>query len=192
MDNHPLLSLVVARSKIGVIGCDNRLPWNVPSDLKRFKEITMGHPIVMCRNTFQSIGRPLPGRKNIVVSRDPVLLNSRRFEGVELFGDLDSALLRAEVVCNETGVSEIMVVGGGEVFNSLLTRADKIYLTEIDVIIDDPNAIYFSADFSGWRQTKRLTYRGPNDEFSYSYAEYERYRSSASASAGYSAIMAAE
>ncbi|WP_373504857.1 dihydrofolate reductase [Aestuariivirga sp.] len=174
MDNRPLLSLVVARSRNGVIGCDNRLPWNVPSDLKRFKEVTMGHPIVMGRNTFESIGRPLPGRTNIVVSRDPIHLRSTVKNGIEVFDNLEDALFRAEHVCMASGVSEVMVVGGGEVFNSLLPRADKIYLTEIDVFIDDPAAIYFDVDLSGWAETYKLSGRGANDEYSSSYLILER------------------
>jgi dihydrofolate reductase len=105
----------------GVIGRDNTLPWHLPEDLKRFKRLTMGKPIVMGRKTFESIGKPLPGRQNIVVTRDA---NYRR-EGVTVVNDAESALRAAGAV------PEIMVIGGAELFRALLPRARRIHLTRV-------------------------------------------------------------
>lgn len=105
----------------GVIGRDNTLPWHLPEDLKRFKRLTMGKPILMGRKTFESIGKPLPGRENIVVTRDT---NYHR-EGVTVVHDLDGALRAAG------NAPEIMVIGGAELFRALLPRAGRIHLTRV-------------------------------------------------------------
>lgn len=117
----PRITLIVAVADNGVIGRDNTLPWHLPEDLKRFKRLTMGKPIVMGRKTFESIGKPLPGRQNIVVTRDA---NYRR-EGVTVVNDAESALRAAGAV------PEIMVIGGAELFRALLPRARRIHLTRV-------------------------------------------------------------
>jgi dihydrofolate reductase len=119
--SQPLITLIVAVADSGVIGRDNTLPWHLPEDLKRFKRLTMGKPIVMGRKTFESIGKPLPGRQNIVVTRDT---NYRR-EGVTVVHDAEAALRAAGPV------AEIMVIGGAELFGVLLPRAGRIHLTRV-------------------------------------------------------------
>ncbi len=115
------ITLIVAVADSGVIGRDNSLPWHLPEDLKRFKRLTMGKPIVMGRKTYESIGKPLPGRQNIVVTRDT---NYRR-EGVTVVHDAEAALRAAGPV------PEIMVIGGAELFAALLPRAGRIHLTRV-------------------------------------------------------------
>ena len=110
-----MITLIVAVADSGAIGRNNELPWHLPEDLKRFKRLTMGKPIVMGRKTFESIGKPLPGRVNIVVTRDP----DYRREGVVVVHDVDSALRAAGQV------PETMVIGGAELFRSLLPRAGR-------------------------------------------------------------------
>jgi dihydrofolate reductase len=117
----PTITLIVAVADSGVIGRDNTLPWHLPEDLKRFKRLTMGKPMVMGRKTFESIGKPLPGRHNIVVTRDP---NYRR-DGVTVVHDAGAALIAAGPV------PEIMVIGGAELFRALLPRAGRIHLTRV-------------------------------------------------------------
>ena len=117
----PLITLIVAVADNGVIGRDNTLPWHLPEDLKRFKRLTLGKPIVMGRKTFESIGKPLPGRQNIVVTRDPNYLR----EGVTLARSADDALRAAGEV------PEVMVIGGAELFRSLLPRAGRVHLTRV-------------------------------------------------------------
>jgi dihydrofolate reductase len=115
-------SLVVARARNGVIGRDNRLPWRLPADLAYFKRVTMGHPVIMGRRTWESIGRPLPGRRNIVVSRDPAYVAP----GATVVGSLDEAWRAAG------DVDEACVIGGTSLFAEALPVADRIHLTEVE------------------------------------------------------------
>jgi dihydrofolate reductase len=121
-DPSPILSLIVAVARNGVIGRDNKLPWHLPADLKHFKSVTMGKPVVMGRKTWESIGRPLPGRKNIVISRNPDF----RAEGCEVVSSLDAALR----VC--AGAEEIFVIGGSQLYAEALNRASRLYVTRIE------------------------------------------------------------
>jgi dihydrofolate reductase len=122
----PLITLIVAVADNGVIGRDNALPWHLPEDLKRFKRLTMGKPIVMGRKTFESIGKPLPGRLNIVVTRDA---NYQR-EGVTVVHDADAALAAA------VGAGEIMVIGGAGLFRLFMPWAGRVHLTRVHGEID--------------------------------------------------------
>ncbi len=118
------IALIAAVAANGVIGADNALPWHLPADLRRFKSLTLGHPIVMGRRTFESIGRPLPGRDNIVVSR-----NSRFApEGVVVASTLEDAIAAA-TARNEL----VFVIGGAEIYAQCLPRATRIYLTRLDL-----------------------------------------------------------
>ena len=117
----PLITLIVAVADSGVIGRDNTLPWHLPEDLKRFKRLTMGKPMVMGRKTFESIGKPLPGRQNIVVTRDA----NYHGAGITVVHDLDAALHAAGAA------PEIMVIGGAELFRLCLPRAGRIHLTRV-------------------------------------------------------------
>jgi dihydrofolate reductase len=117
------LSLIAALAKNRVIGADNALPWRLPEDLKHFKALTMGHPVIMGRKTFESIGKPLPGRRNIVVTRS----GNFRAEGCEVV-DSPEAALRASAGLAE----EVFVIGGAELYRAFLDQADCMYLTEID------------------------------------------------------------
>lgn len=115
------LSLIVAMSQNRVIGKNNKLPWHLPEDLKQFKKITMGHPIIMGRKTFESIGKPLPGRENIVITRD----SSYRAEGIRVTHSLQEAIQSFKVQ------DELFVIGGADIFKIALPFAHKIYLTLI-------------------------------------------------------------
>jgi dihydrofolate reductase len=117
----PHLSLIVAMTPGRVIGRDNGLPWHLPDDLRRFKAITLGKPVVMGRRTFESIGRPLPGRRNLVLSRRTDFAPA----GVEVVRDLDAAFAAAG------DAAEIMVIGGAEVYALALPRATRLYVTEV-------------------------------------------------------------
>jgi len=143
----PRVTLIVAVADSGVIGRDNALPWHLPEDLKRFKRLTLGKPVVMGRKTFESIGRPLPGRQNIVVTRDP---NYRR-EGIDVVHDVDAALRAAG------GAPEIMVIGGAELFRLLLPRAGRLHLTRVraDVAGD---VMWPALDEREWQVVQREEY----------------------------------
>ncbi|MGM0845419.1 MAG: dihydrofolate reductase [Bacillota bacterium] len=117
-----MISFVWAMDENGVIGYENKLPWRLPEDLKFFKETTMGHPIVMGRKTYKSIGKPLPGRENIILTRDA----SFEAEGCIIFHEIEEVLHYAE----EREV-EVMVTGGAEIFKKFIPYADKLYVTRI-------------------------------------------------------------
>jgi dihydrofolate reductase len=136
-------SLVVAVARNGVIGRDNQLPWRLPDDLKYFKQVTMGHPVIMGRRTYQSIGKPLPGRKNIVVTHDRAF----RAPGCVVAHSLAEAWQAAE------GADEACVIGGTTLFEETLAGADVIHLTEVEA--DVPGDTYFPPfDRSAWRETE--------------------------------------
>lgn len=117
----PRISIIVATDRNGLIGKGNQLPWRLPADLKRFKQVTMGKSIVMGRKTHQSIGRPLPGRSNIVVTRDP----EYRAEGCTVVTSLNEALSAAGEV------EEVMIIGGATLYEQALPQTDRIYLTQV-------------------------------------------------------------
>jgi dihydrofolate reductase len=123
----PKISLVVAVSANGVIGRDGGLPWHLPSDLKRFKALTLGKPVIMGRKTWVSIGRPLPGRPNIVISRDPHFVA----DGAIAVQSLETALVEARKLAVGLGVDEVCVIGGGEIYRQALDRADVLHITTV-------------------------------------------------------------
>jgi dihydrofolate reductase len=158
------ISLIAAVARNGVIGRDGRIPWHIPGDLPRFKRITMGHPVIMGRRTWQSLGRPLPGRRNIVVSRTP----GYKAEGAEVFRSLDEAF----AAC--AGAAEVFVIGGTEVYREALARADRLLLTEIDADIEG-DATFPAFDRAAWRETAREPHAaGTGTLFPYAYVTYER------------------
>jgi len=122
------LALIAAMARNRVIGRDNAMPWHLPEDLRYFKATTLGKPIVMGRKTFDSLGRPLPGRTNIVVSRQADLT----LDGAQVFASIDDALNAARQQAQADGVDEVMVIGGDNLYRQTLERADRIYLTRID------------------------------------------------------------
>lgn len=135
----PLISLIVAMAQNGVIGRGNALPWRLPADLRRFREFTLGKPILMGRKTFESIGRPLPGRANLVLSRDPTWFAN----GVITVHSVDEALLQTRTC------EELVAIGGAEIYRLLLPLARRIYLTH--VLADVPGDRYFPAfDSTQW------------------------------------------
>jgi dihydrofolate reductase len=137
-----MISIIVAISENGVIGSDNRLPWHLPEDLKRFKALSLGKPIVMGRRTFESIGRPLPGRTNIVVSRQPGL----EIEGTIVARSLDAALAAAGTA------PEVVVIGGAEIFRQVLPRTDVIHLTRVHARVAG-DVVFPELEPGQWRES---------------------------------------
>ena len=162
--------LVAAVAENGVIGRDGALPWWLPGDLKRFKAQTMGKPVLMGRRTFASIGRPLPGRANIVLTRDPAF----RAEGVRVAPSLDAALLIAAEEAERLGASEIAIIGGSALYAETLPRAHRIYLTEVHG--SPPGTNHFPAfDRKDWHEIAREgPHQGPGEAFSYSFVVLDR------------------
>lgn len=145
-------SLVVAMAEDRVIGRGNTLPWHVPADLRNFREITLGKPVIMGRRTFDSIGRPLGGRTNIVISRDSLFCPP----GVRVARSFDCAisLAREELPVHELADEEIMVIGGEQIFEMALAGADRIYLTEIQTRVEGGDAFFPELDPHQWLLTE--------------------------------------
>jgi dihydrofolate reductase len=138
----PLVTLIVAMDRRGVIGRDGGLPWRLPDDLKRFKALTLGKAVVMGRKTFESIGKPLPNRRNIVISRR----HDFRADGVDAAPDFATAL----ELC--VGENEIMVIGGAEVYRAALPLANKIELTRVEAEVDG-DTFFPGIGLADWRET---------------------------------------
>jgi dihydrofolate reductase len=165
-----MISLVVAIAENGVIGRDGDLPWRLSSDLKTFRRVTMGKPIIMGRRTFQSLKKPLDGRDNIVVSRD----KDFEPEDVIVERDLESALSRARACADARGVEEIMVIGGTDVFRETLPLARFIYKTEVHAT-PEGDAYFPDVDWSKWEEVARNSLpKGPRDQFEATFVVLER------------------
>jgi dihydrofolate reductase len=160
----PRLTLIVARARNGVIGANGGLPWRLPEDLAFFKRTTMGHPIVMGRKTWESIGRPLPGRRSIVVTRD----RSYAAAGAEVAHSLDEAI----ALCR--GREELFVIGGAQLYAEALSHADRLLLTEIDADFEGDTVLPApSADV--WREAGREHH--PHTEaraYGFDFVDYRR------------------
>lgn len=137
-----IISMIAAMAQDRVIGIDNQMPWHLPADFAWFKRCTMGKPVVMGRKTYDSIGRPLPGRQNIVISRDPSLV----IEGVTTVTSIDEALKAAG------SVEEVMIIGGGTIYEACLPRANKLYVTHIEAEIQG------DTQFPAWDDEFKETY----------------------------------
>ena len=140
------LCLIAALAQNRVIGRDNQLPWHLPADLKHFKALTLGKPIIMGRKTWDSLGRPLPGRLNLVISRQPGL----SLEGAEVFASLDAALQRAEAWALAQGVDELMLIGGAQLYEQALPLAARLYLTRVE-LSPEGDAWFPEFDTSIWQ-----------------------------------------
>lgn len=127
-----ILSMIVATADNNIIGKDNDMPWHLPADLAYFKKTTLGKPIIMGRKTYESIGRPLPGRRNIVISRDA----SYSAQGIDTVTSVEQALALVDGSDGSDGVAEIMVIGGGAIYAHCLPKADRLYVTHIKAAID--------------------------------------------------------
>lgn len=164
--------LVVAVAENGVIGADGGLPWRLSSDLKHFRKVTMGKPVVMGRKTFESIGKPLSGRDNIVITRQP----DYRGEGVRVAADVDAAMALAGAAAERLGAEEICVIGGGEVYRQTLEIADRIYLTEVHMCADGDTR-FPDLDRARWAETsRRQCAAGEKDSAAFSIVTLERVR----------------
>lgn len=137
------ISLIVAMAKNRIIGRDNQMPWHLPADFAYFKKVTLGHPVIMGRKTFESIGRPLPGRRNIVVSRNPAF----RADGVEVVASLEQALDACQG-------EEVFVIGGATLYAEALPRVDRIFLTEVDAL-PAGDTLFPPLEKNQWREVAR-------------------------------------
>ena len=165
-----IISMIVAHGRNRVIGVGNVMPWHIPADLKFFKAKTLGRPVVMGRKTFQSIGHPLPGRPNIVITRD----GGFSVEGITCVSSLDEAVEVAKLKALELDGDEIMIVGGGQIYEQMLARAKRLYLTEIDLA---PEGDAFFPDYrtrGNWSESWREHHEAEGDQPAFDFAIYER------------------
>lgn len=166
----PRLVLVAAVAENGVIGNGGEMPWRLSSDLKRFRAITWGHPIVMGRKTFASIGKALPGRDTVVVSGDPDFVA----EGATVAPDPEAALAVAAGLAAARGVSEVMLVGGGALYAALIGRADALRITEVHAR-PAGDVVFPPIDPARFRETAREgPVQGERDSAAVSFVDYER------------------
>ena len=164
------VALIVAMAENGVIGRAGALPWRLPADLRRFRRLTMGKPLIMGRRTFQSIGRPLPGRTSIVMTRDPAF----RAAGVAVARDAEAALALAERAAAQGGADEIMVIGGAAAYRRFLPLARRIYLTELHAEIAGDTE-FPPIDAGEWTETARARHAaGPGETCDYSFVVLAR------------------
>ncbi len=163
------IALVVAVAKNGVIGRDGGMPWKLSTDLKRFKRDTMGKPMIMGRRTFEAIGKALPGRLNIVISR-----SSFEAEGTVHAGDVETALALANVWAKSHDASEVCIVGGGQIYRETISIADKLYVTHI-MAEPDGDTKFPEINEAEWRPILREEVpKGENDTAETLYVVYER------------------
>ncbi|HAT87524.1 dihydrofolate reductase [Cohaesibacter gelatinilyticus] len=169
-NSQPKIVFHFAVADNGVIGKDNDMPWHVSSDLKRFKALTMGKPLLMGRRTFESIGRPLPGRANVVITRDETF----SAKGILIASSIENAMEICEQDADVKGVDEIAVIGGGSIYKALWDRADRLYVTHVHA---EPEGDTFVPDIDEqvWKQiSKDETMQGERDSAPMTFAIYER------------------
>lgn len=160
-----IISIIAAMDRNNLIGRRfSGLPWHLPADLKHFKELTMGKPVIMGRTTFETIGRPLPGRLNIVMTRDPDFAAL----GVEVAGGVEGALTKA------AEAEEVMVIGGAEIYRQFLPMADRLYLTRLDATFRGD--IYFpEVNWNAWREVSREFHQSDEkNPYAYTFLTYEK------------------
>lgn len=161
-----IISLVAAASENNVIGKDGRLPWHLPDDLKHFREVTEGKNIIMGRKTYETIGKPLPNRRNIVVTHQKITL-----PGCDVVHSLDDAIALAQRDASD----EICVIGGGEIYAQALPLASRIHLTRVHTVVEGGTAFFPEFSEAEWQETSRIEH--PADlrhTYSFTYLEYER------------------
>ena len=158
------ISLIVALDRSNAIGKGNALPWHLPDDLKRFKALTLGKPLLMGRKTAESLGRALPGRRNLVLTRS----GCAPFVGMDAVASLDAAL-------DMVGDEELIVIGGGELFALALPLATRMYLTHVDTVVVDADAFFPEFDPSQWRVVSRMPHAADaKHAFAFEFVDYER------------------
>ncbi len=161
-----LISLIVAAASNNAIGKDGKLPWHLPNDMKHFKNVTWGMPVIMGRKTFESLGKALPGRKNIVITRQ----QHWQQDGAVAVKSMDDALF----VANATDANEVMVIGGGEIYKAMFDKAKRIYLTRVEA---EPEADTFFPVIQPqqWKLISQKNYEADEkNDFNYSFQLWER------------------
>jgi dihydrofolate reductase len=168
--SHPHIVFVIAVAENGVIGANGAMPWRLKSDLKRFKALTLGKPVVMGRKTYESIGKPLPGRPNVVISRQAAIDHP----DVSMTHSLSEAITAAERLALETGVDEICILGGGQVYAQAIGLADRMCITHVEADLDG-DASFPAIDPDIWQAGEAIAVpAGEKDSYPTRFIVYER------------------
>jgi len=170
MSTNPKLCAIVAMDKNRVIGREGDLPWRLSSDLKHFKRVTLGKPCLMGRKTWESLPFPLPGRPNLVLTRN----GEYRAKGAEVFSDMTEMIGRGYELAGAMGTDEIMLIGGAQLYTSLLPHCDRLYVTRVEAEVEG-DAVFPKIDMQNWTVTSEEgPIRGPKDDFPFHVAQYDR------------------
>jgi len=168
------LSLIVALAQNHVIGIDNKLPWYLPNDLKYFKQVTMGKTIIMGRKTYESIGKPLPGRTNIVITRQTDYRPPNANDSVRVVASLEAARELAESLALINGQDEALIIGGADIYRQALPLVERMYLTEVHAEVEG-DAYFPPFDRTQWQMMARDDFAAAGgNPYDYSFAVYER------------------
>lgn len=168
------LSLIVALARNHTIGIDNKLPWYLPNDLKYFKQVTMGKTIIMGRKTYESIGKPLPGRINIVITRQADYQPPNANDSVKVVASLEAARELAENLALINGQHEALIIGGAEIYTQALHLVDRMYLTEVHAEVEG-DAFFPEFDRNQWQAVAREDFAAEGgNPYDYSFVVYER------------------
>jgi dihydrofolate reductase len=171
-DSSMKLSLIVALARNYTIGINNQLPWHLPEDLKYFRAVTMGKPLIMGRKTHESIGRPLPGRANIVITRQP----GYQSDGVAVVSSLECAIELAARLGLQADAEEVMVMGGAEIYRQILPLVDRLYLTEVHAEVEG-DAFFPPFDRAQWDEIQRIDHpSSASNPYPYSFVIYDRHQ----------------
>lgn len=164
-----MLSLIVAMAENRTIGINNNLPWHLPNDLQYFKKVTMGKPIIMGRKTYESIGRPLPGRRNIVITRQTGYTQA----GVDVVSSLSEAIQLGEDIALVEGHEEVFVIGGAEIYQQALNYADRLYITHVLADVEG-DAFFPSIDWSQYQEIERKDFKAEgHNPYDYRFSVYD-------------------
>ncbi|MDO5505544.1 MAG: dihydrofolate reductase [Pseudoxanthomonas suwonensis] len=161
------MALIAALDREGAIGRDNALPWHLPADLRRFKALTLGHPVLMGRKTAESLGRALPGRRNLVLTRSGRV----PFDGMQAVASLDQALAIAA-----SDGDELWVIGGGEIYALTLPLATHLYLTRVDTVVEGADAFFPSVDTDRWERVECEEHAADGIALGHAFETYQRDR----------------
>ena len=162
-----IISAIVATDINNVIGKDNDIPWRLPADLKYFKRRTLNHHIIMGRKTFESIGRPLPKRTNIIVTRNPFYVASNCL--------VTSSIQEALQIAKDNGEEEVFIIGGGEIYRQSITFCNRVYLTHVDTVIENGEVFFPKLSTEEWEEISSDTHQpDEKNEFTYTFKVFER------------------
>ncbi len=165
-----MISLIAAIAKNNELGKNNTLVWSMPTDLKYFRKITSGHPVIMGRKTFEAIGHPMPNRKNIIITRDKTYI----FTGVDVVHSLKEAIIRARTTLAQN--EEVFIIGGEEIFKQSMDLADRLYITHINAIDKEADTFFPEIIPIVWNEISREEHKKDKDNpYDYTFSIYERF-----------------